>query len=452
MLPMENNTDNRSFFATVLLRIAYIVGILLAILILSIGISKYVPTFFSYISNSFSSISDIWKPREGLVISSSSDSIKSGESIRLIWSDEVDSTGASIAFTCADDLTVMYVGANGSKFPIECGKEFKLGADVHSASFVLTVETTNGFADAEFSIVETYSDQTSKRGSKTITVTSSVATAPVVSTTTTPTLVEEKLVVKPIVAKPSKPATQYVAPVYTPVYYGPADLAVISVKPGYVNSFGQFVQSTTVRSSQVSAVQITVGNSGGTPTGYWKLSATLPSGNGEFNSLPLAPLGPGASGVFTLQMGQIAQTGNYSIVVRADSNNVVSEFNEKNNDSHAMINVTGGSSAMTGKADLSVRIASIDVLSNDRAEVKFEIKNTGGKSANNWGFQANLPTDDNDNYKSESTYDLAPGATTVFTLKFNNVKDGDDIEIEVDPTDKIDESNESNNSDSEEVR
>lgn len=115
-----------------------------------------------------------------------------------------------------------------------------------------------------------------------------------------------------------------------------------------------------------------------------------------------------------------------------------------------------------GYVDLAVEIIRIGTLdgrsdrfsSNDstldrdeRGGVMFAVRNLGTKVAEDWTFEAELPTRPSFTYRSRSQPDLMPGDRIEFTLGFDRLsrEDEDEILIEIDPRNTIDESNESNN-------
>jgi len=86
---------------------------------------------------------------------------------------------------------------------------------------------------------------------------------------------------------------------------------------------------------------------------------------------------------------------------------------------------------------------------DERGGVRFIVRNLGTKTAEDWTFEAELPTRPSFTYRSKSQPDLGPGDRIEFTLGFDRLSRDDEAEIaiEVDPRDNIDESSESNNRD-----
>lgn len=115
-----------------------------------------------------------------------------------------------------------------------------------------------------------------------------------------------------------------------------------------------------------------------------------------------------------------------------------------------------------GYIDLSVEILETGVLESrgdrfvstgrnldqdERGGVRFVVRNLGTKTAEDWIFEAKLPTRPAFTYKSKSQPDLGPGDRIEFTLGFDRLTRSDEgkITVEVDPRDSLNESNRNNN-------
>lgn len=124
-----------------------------------------------------------------------------------------------------------------------------------------------------------------------------------------------------------------------------------------------------------------------------------------------------------------------------------------------------GTPAPTGPADLTVRILSIGVIDpisgnivnrapvspQEVVAVKFDIKNEGGTATGAWYFTAQLPTAPAAPYSSPQQRSLSPGDHIENTLRFNQVAQGGTFTVNVDPTNLVSESNESNNTASQSI-
>lgn len=116
--------------------------------------------------------------------------------------------------------------------------------------------------------------------------------------------------------------------------------------------------------------------------------------------------------------------------------------------------------APVGKPDISVRILAVGVINpvtgifesrypsgpEDIAAVQFDIANNGGSSTGNYYFSVNLPMQGGYLYSSSIQANLAPASHVVNTLRFKPVQSGGGtINVSVDSTYAVNESNEGNN-------
>lgn len=125
-----------------------------------------------------------------------------------------------------------------------------------------------------------------------------------------------------------------------------------------------------------------------------------------------------------------------------------------------------------GKADLTVKFLAIGLVdrrtgefqekdelprklpSGKRAAIQFEVVNKGTNVAqDDWRFSVSLPTSPAYTYKSGDQPSLFPDDRMLYTIGFDRVKnaDEDDYSIRIDIDDDINESSESNNTESGEV-
>lgn len=95
-----------------------------------------------------------------------------------------------------------------------------------------------------------------------------------------------------------------------------------------------------------------------------------------------------------------------------------------------------------------------EVDSNDTVAVKFQVKNIGTKTSEEWWYRAELPTDSGFTYDSEEQLELKPGERMEFVLAFTDIEDNGgtaEVEIEIDPSRDLDESSRSNNRETVEI-
>ena len=430
-----------------ILKILFFAGVILAVGILAFTVVRYIPSAVSYLGTASANLFRTFIPADKLTIESSKNTVRSGEKFDLNWSTLEDKEqDNSIIFVCQNSVTVYYVGGNNTKIPVKCSETFKLGK-AGNASLEINLNKENYYTDIDFTVIQKTEGEKDRRGTKTITVTSGTASIDSTATTTT----SSKPVLKSETVTTSKPKTGGGYYVPQPVYTGPADLVVSKPIAGYINpNSGLFIPSNQINSSNIGAINFTVTNVGGTYSGLWSLSATLPTQEQLFTSVNQSSLAPGASVLFTLRLGEIQRNGNYSIVVVVDNNKIVAESNENNNSAETNISITGGVSGgnyNSNKADLIIKNMRTVYVSGNDAGITFEIQNIGGKTARDWRFDATLPTrnDDDEDFRSDEQPDLAPGDSIQFTLGFDDPRSNGYVEIEVDKSDKVDESNENNN-------
>ncbi len=102
--------------------------------------------------------------------------------------------------------------------------------------------------------------------------------------------------------------------------------------------------------------------------------------------------------------------------------------------------------------DTSSYIPDDQVPAGYQGAIRFSIANRGTDVSGTWNFAARLPSTSDSNYRSGTQRSLSPGDSIVFTLGFDGTDRGrSDIRITADSTDRVSESNENNNEDSETI-
>lgn len=440
-----------------ILKILFFTGVILAIGILAFSLVRYIPPVVSSISTASASLFRTFLPAEKLSIESNKNTVKSGDRFNLSWPlIENTSQDHSLIYVCKPKVNVFYIGGNDTKIPIKCSESFKLGKSGNATLEVDLLEQDT-YTDIEFTVIQKTDGSKDRRGTKTITITSgntsldSADSNNISSTSTKPVLTSE---IKKNPSKNTQTKARTDGGYYVPrsVYTGPADLVISKPIAGYVNPVsGLFFPANQILSSDIGAINFTITNVGGTYSGPWSLSATLPTQEQLFTSVDQVSLAPGTSVLFTLRLGEIERNGNYSIVVVADNRNMVSESNENNNTGETTLSVSGGLSNTgynSNKADLIIKNLRVTRVSGNDAGITFQIQNIGGKTARNWKFNATLPTrnSDDEDFESDKQPSLAPGDSVEYTLGFDDLRSNGYADLEVDKDDAIDESNERNNS------
>ncbi|MBL7045440.1 MAG: hypothetical protein ISR99_00155 [Parcubacteria group bacterium] len=116
---------------------------------------------------------------------------------------------------------------------------------------------------------------------------------------------------------------------------------------------------------------------------------------------------------------------------------------------------------LVGEADLTARVLSTGIVdrstnsytatttikTSDRAAIRFEIENIGGKPTGAWTFNVVLPTYPSHIFHSTTQRELASGDKIEFTMGFDQIADNEEGEIiiNVDPTQSVKEKTKENN-------
>ena len=97
-------------------------------------------------------------------------------------------------------------------------------------------------------------------------------------------------------------------------------------------------------------------------------------------------------------------------------------------------------------ADLSITVGQVSVDQNARASITFYVTNNGGQNSGSWKFRADLPREvGQTNYNSPYQPSIPPRGTSIMYLSFGNAAAGN-INLYIDDTNAVRESNENNNS------
>lgn len=110
------------------------------------------------------------------------------------------------------------------------------------------------------------------------------------------------------------------------------DLAVHINSVGVLNKYNnQFLYTNSYSIDDRIAVKFDVENLGGQNTGYWYMRINIPTQNGSYQTYgPLPSLSPGQKTSFTIGFDNTIG-GNQNILITADYNNSISEYNKSNN-------------------------------------------------------------------------------------------------------------------------
>jgi hypothetical protein len=460
--------NNQSAGRRILMKALFIVGILVAILVLGFALIYIVPRIVNGIGNAASAITSVIRgTKESITVTSSDAAVKSGEPFTISWTDEeeVATTGFSIFYECADGLTVEFNGEAAA-----CGEAVDASFDNNEADVEAILADDDSFADVQITVSAIESDKVVRTGSITVTVHTDGNEDVDDNANGSVDRTDVSTSTKPSSTKPSTGGTSVVT---TPRATGPADLHVGGIETGVVRG-GQFYAASDIDSDELAAIRFNVTNVGGRSTGSWSFNYSEPVSPASVKSSGSQPsMAAGQTFQYVITFsGHVS--GRATVSVYADPNNAVSEGSESNNQASATFDFDGstGSNGSNGgydsdaDADLKVQVidtgrldgnrfvADNSVDSDDTVALQFRVTNAGGESTGTWRFEVKMTGDDSQTYRSSRQPSLAPGQSMVLAIGFDGISDdADEIELEVivDSEDDVDEESESNNEDSEEI-
>jgi hypothetical protein len=475
----EHENESSSKGSNLFVRIVVIIGIILILLFIALTIVKYVPKIIGAANVSFSSL---FSPKDKMSVSVQNTKVKSGDSLVINWKNNTTDTDGSYMWTfkCVDGVEVLYNSIGGLR-PVICDTLFPLPNDKNNYSFLIK---NTSKAPVEVPMSVTFWDKELKAqkfsGSSSVTVlpegyvyTNSYApnyANP--NTTNTATTTNSNSGTNTNAGTGAYSGNTTTGGAYTNntnVITGTADLRVSLYKIGRTASDGSFQETTSFADNDRVTVRFNVSNIGTARSGTWSLTANLPTktvNDKVFNSGAQPALNPSDSFELTISFDSFDPNGKYVQITMSaydsnQSNNTLSipvSFNGSYNGG-SNYNNTGS------RPDLTVKIIDVGILGsnnqfyydnspddNDTIAVRFEVQNIGSSYTGGWRFEADLPTEDNDTFRSNTQNSLAPGEIRQFTIGFDNPDTGsNNITIEVDSDDDVNENSESNNDDSERI-
>lgn len=280
------------------LRIVIIIIVVVVVLLVSFALVRFVPKLVT----SFSSFRDLFGAKERLVVALDQKTIMLGDSAKL----SVNQTGGEnagqyvLSYSCAkiDSRTSLKISSDGESEVIGCDKSFILTiAPSSSSSKIFNLEPRGDIKLYEQPLTITVKHVTA---SSTVASTSSVIL----------TISGENVVATSTLYFGPKPVEN------KPVVKTPADLTVS-------------VGSLNVDNNGKATLTFYVTNKGGSNSGSWTFSSTLPrDGQTVYNSPLQSSIPPGGTSTMYLTFYN-AKSG--SVTVTIDPNNNIKESNENNN-------------------------------------------------------------------------------------------------------------------------
>jgi len=256
----------------------------------------------------------------------------SGEPIPLSWKYTGTEVGTyAFLYTCVANFQFITntPGQTNATTKIPCGAAINVGSS--TAATVVPVSTATGAVSVPVKIIFTSTDgKTHAEGSATISIAPATGTQPTPQEPTTPTT-PTKPTTKPTTStKPTygtKPAVSLVPHAAS----GPADLQVRMITVGVMHPSGALINRMPTSPADIIGVEFDIANVGGSSTGSWFFSASLPTGGGNYpyQSPTQISLKPGEHIVSVLRFSPNMRPGVITII--ADPSNIVREGNETNN-------------------------------------------------------------------------------------------------------------------------
>jgi hypothetical protein len=454
-------------------------GILLPIKIVPNASSFLASVFHPKAAQTSTTTDESSTSTETVTFSADKMSIKSEDSVKIDWNGPVRNDGQYVMrYSCAPGVNIVMLAADGTKPAIPCDTDFRfvsldntLSLAIQSRfqsltevpvsfAFVDNSGAVTKFGDVRVTVINNFPENAS--ASSTPSTGSSNSGAAVVNTDNSGNTSSNTSSSNTSGSTGTTNLNQG-STGNTTVVAGKPDLVTHILAVGILDkTTGAFIPTTSFSANDRIAVQFQVANVGTGASGSWRFNALLPTvDNKIYQSAWETPLNPGGSIVFTLAFDGVKQGGNPAMLIDADPDNAVAETNESNNTATAQfLNVNGGGSNGTGKADLSVSLIDTGRMSGntfvedssintgDRAAVQFKVTNIGGEESGSWRFEADVSREDDDDftYNSGSQTSLLPGQSTVVTVAFDDLEAGrHSVDITVDPSNNLDESSRSNN-------
>jgi len=455
----------------ILIKALFVIGVIAIVIMVVFGLLKVIPKIVSSLASAGSAIGNNTFSQESLNINTSRNELNSGDTFSLSFEhiNPSDNEGLyALTYECEESTSFQVVGANGAQQTLLCRKPFTLSSEPISLEMIGTLSERNSIRDATLVVSFTPNDERTPtvRGEKIVTIQNSgqgdLANESVTITTdyqslndSDPAINENNSDNSPVTPTTQPPASNngggnggaVNSTPTTPVFRAPADLAISNVR------------------SNGTRVQFTVSNIGGQPTGVWSFNYTLPTSPiTTQNSGQQISLNPGESLGFTLDVNDTRGFTSGVVSIFVDPFNQTVESSTANNNGVTSISFSnnnggGGVFNPNDDADLVIIDAEVGYISgnrfieddsideDDEAAIQFTVRNEGGENTGTWRFEVDLPTTDNENFRSSRQANLVPGASITFTLEFDNLDRGNnqDIDIEIDSDDDVDEENERNN-------
>lgn len=303
MLPPPPPEDTKSSLLSNILAIA---GFIIVIVVIIWGLVHLANISRSWFGSLFGTST------ESTIKVSAPESANSGKAFEVEWEYEPEVTGSYVfLYQCVNGFQFRAANPAGVLSEIPCGAAYTIPADGNKISVTPILV---GAASTTMPISVIFLPSVSDSGAQAEGSASIVILGGETRVVTTPT------------PRPTP------APTPAPRPAAPADLAVRILATGVIDTYsGVFVNRAPVSPSETAAVQFEIVNVGGTASGMYYFTASLPTTQVYAYSSPVqVSLTPGSRMVNTLRFTQM-QPGGGMFTVSVDPSNLVRESNESNN-------------------------------------------------------------------------------------------------------------------------
>jgi hypothetical protein len=254
-----------------------------------------------------------------ITVTAPSGTMQSGKAFPLSWKYSPEENGTyAILYQCRAGFRFDATSPSGSTAQVPCGNAFTVGNNTSvTLTPVLSGTSTVEVPVSVVFIASATSSEERPQGSATIRVSAGNGSGP----TSTPV---NNLPATGTTSGSNSGGSNTQAT-------GPADLSVRIIATGVVDMYGNFVQRAPFSPDEIAAVKFDIGNVGGTATGVWYFTATLPTNPAyTYQSPAQASLAPGAHIENILRFRPVMMGGG-SVSVYVDPQGSVSEASESNN-------------------------------------------------------------------------------------------------------------------------
>jgi len=309
---------------------------------------EFFPPIANRLLNAATSLTNIFRPSERLILESSKVNLSSGDTFTLNWTHTGGQSGQTPAlfYPCLDGVNLSVVG-NGSARIIPCSSSYPILTTTNNIDLTV-LSTTSRFVDLPVSLSLTNQNEEKPRISESLillinnanlkaeTGTNALlpATKNTTSSSTTKKLVPPKTDTTPKTptAGPKKETLYPVGASGMSTSTKP-DLIVRILEIGVIDKTSNvFIATTTLKNSDRIAVRFEVENLGREASGEWSFNAVLPTYPSYiFQSEAQQSLSPRDRIEYTLGFDNIEKSDNNLVTINADPASSINESNEENN-------------------------------------------------------------------------------------------------------------------------